>query len=93
MFRMTVQRFAELRPSLLPTKLPSFLSLSRRRRDFVELKNVGSNPGAVYWMDVTFFTLMCCKNCTVCLKRPKINKKEARVGPFKHIFNAETYML
>ena len=38
MFRMTVERFAELRPSLLPTKLPSFLSLSRRRRDFVELK-------------------------------------------------------
>ena len=23
----------------------------------------------------TFFTLICCKNCTVCLKRPKINEK------------------
>ena len=29
----------------------------------------------------TFFTLICCKNCVVCLKRPKINEKEARVGP------------
>ena len=31
----------------------------------------------------TFFTLICWKNCIVCLIRPKINKKEARVGPFK----------
>ena len=46
-------------------------------------KVVGSNPGAGYWMDMTFFfTLICCKNCIVCLKRPKINKKEADVGPF-----------
>ena len=29
-----------------------------------------------------FFTCICCKNCNVCLKRPKINKKEAGVGPF-----------
>ena len=30
-----------------------------------------------------FFTLICCKNCNnVCLKRPKINEKESRVGPF-----------
>ena len=28
-----------------------------------------------------FFTLICCNNCIVCLKRPKINKKEAGVGP------------
>ena len=28
----------------------------------------------------TFFTY--CKNCNVCLKRPKINEKEAGVGPF-----------
>ena len=34
-----------------------------------------------YWMDMTFFTFICCKNCIVCLKRPKINKKEAGVGP------------
>ena len=30
-----------------------------------------------------FFTLICCKNCIVCLKRPKINEKEAEVGPRK----------
>ena len=42
-----------------------------------------SNPGAVYWMDLTFFTFTCCKNCNVCLKRPEINEKEAGVGPFK----------
>ena len=26
-----------------------------------------------------------CKNCIICLKRPKINKKEAGVGTFKKI--------
>ena len=34
-------------------------------------------------LDGHFFTNYCCKNCNVCLKRPKINKKEAGVGPFK----------
>ena len=43
---------------------------------------VGLNPGAIYWMDMTFCTLIYCKNCFVCLKRPKINEKEAKVGPF-----------
>ena len=38
---------------------------------------VGSNPGTVYWMIMTFFALICCKNGIVCLKRPKINEKEA----------------
>ena len=34
-------------------------------------------------MDGHFFTYICCKNCNdVCLKRPKINEKEAGVGPF-----------
>ena len=28
------------------------------------------------------FTVICCKNCIVCLKIPKINKKEAGIGPF-----------
>ena len=28
------------------------------------------------------FTLICCKNCIVCLKRLKIKEKEAGVGPF-----------
>ena len=36
-------------------------------------------------LDGHFFTYICCKNCLVCLKRPKINEKEARVGPFKHL--------
>ena len=38
------------------------------------------------WIPVpyTWWTLICCKNCNdVCLKRPKINEKEAVVGPFK----------
>ena len=36
--------------------------------------------GFVSWhriLDGHFFTYICCKNCIVCLKRPKINKKEA----------------
>ena len=37
--------------------------------------------GTVYWMEMHFFTMICCKNCIVCLKRSKINEKEARVGP------------
>ena len=31
-------------------------------------------------MDI-FFTYICCKNCNVCFKRPKINEKDAGVGP------------
>ena len=32
----------------------------------------------------TFFPYICCKNCNdICLKRPKINEKEAGVGRFK----------
>ena len=33
-------------------------------------------------LDGHFFTLICCKNCIVCLKRLKRNEKEAGVGPF-----------
>ena len=36
-------------------------------------------------LDGYFFTLICCKNCIVCLKRQKRKEKEARVGPFKKI--------
>ena len=36
-------------------------------------------------LDGYFSHFIHCKNCKVCLKRPKINKKEARVGPFKKI--------
>ena len=46
-------------------------------------KVVGWNPGTVYWLDIEFFTLICCRNCILCLKRPKINKKEPGVGPLK----------
>ena len=50
---------------------------------------MGSNPGAVYWMDMTFFTFICCKNCIASLKIPKINEKKAGVGPlFKKIFDS-----
>ena len=35
-------------------------------------------------MDMTFFTLIGCKNCNdVCLKRPKINDKEAGLAHLK----------
>ena len=34
-------------------------------------------------LDGHFSTYICCKNCNDdCLKRPKINEKEAGVGPF-----------
>ena len=36
---------------------------------------MGSNPGAVEWLNMKFFTLICCKNCIVCLKRLNINEK------------------
>ena len=42
---------------------------------------MGSNPGTIYWMDI-FSHIFVVKICNVCLKRPKINKKEAEVGPF-----------
>ena len=32
-------------------------------------------------LDGHFFTLICCKNCNVCLRRPKINKKRGRCWP------------
>ena len=50
------------------------------------LKVMGS---MVYYMELTFFTLICCKNCFVCLKRPKINEKVAQVGPLKKLLYAE----
>ena len=36
--------------------------------------------------DGYFFTHICCKNCTVCLKRPKINENEAEGD---HLIKAE----
>ena len=33
-------------------------------------------------LDGHIFTYICCKNCNVCLKKMKINQKEAGDGPF-----------
>ena len=43
---------------------------------------MGSNPSTIYWMDI-FSHIFVVKICNVCLKRLKINEKEAGVGPFK----------
>ena len=50
---------------------------------------MSSITGAVYWMDLTFFTFICWNNCNFYLKRPKINEKEAGDGPcfFKKTVN------
>ena len=52
---------------------------------------MGSNPGVVYWMVMTFLTLICCKNCIVSLKRPKINEKEAGVDPFLRVMTHKSF--
>ena len=45
-------------------------------REKIHVKEVvGSNSHTGYWMAI--FTLICCKNSIVCLKRLKINYKEA----------------
>ena len=45
---------------------------------------VGSYPSNVVWMDIWgFFHIDLLQNCVVCLKRPKINEKEARLAHFK----------
>ena len=36
-----------------------------------------------HMLDGHFFTLICCKNCIVCLKGPKINEKEAGLAHLK----------
>ena len=36
-----------------------------------------------YWMDICHITLL--QNCPVFLEGPKINEKEARVGPFSNL--------
>ena len=43
-------------------------------------------------MDI-FLTLICCKKGIFCLKRPKINEKEAAVGPFKRTKRIEAKMI
>ena len=46
-------------------------------------RGAGSNPGAIYCMDI--FTYICCKNGSVCLKRPKINKKRPGLAHLKKL--------
>ena len=36
----------------------------------------------------TIFHVYLMYNCNVCLKRPKLNKKEARIGPLKKLIKA-----
>ena len=47
------------------------------------LKVVGSNLSTGYWVDIFSHWLL--ENCNVCLKRPKINEKEAGDDPFKKV--------
>ena len=42
---------------------------------------MGSNPSTVYWMDI-FSHIFVVKIVLFVGKRPKINEKEAGVGPF-----------
>ena len=42
---------------------------------------------------LTFFTLICCKNGFVCLKRPKINEKRPRMAHLKNKMNNFRWMI
>ena len=48
------------------------------------MKVVGLNPGTPYWMDI-FSHIFVVKICNECLKRPKINKKEAGLAHLKNV--------
>ena len=48
----------------------------------VDSRSDGRGFESRHCMDTTFFKLICCKNCIVCLKRPKMNEKEAGDSPF-----------
>ena len=48
-----------------------------------DLRSRGSNPSTGYWMDI-FPHFMLLKIVMFVWKRPKINKKEAGIGPFFH---------
>ena len=43
-------------------------------------------------LDGHFFSLICCKNWIVCLKRPKINEKEAGIGTMFFVEKNRTYL-
>ena len=52
---------------------------------------MGLIPGTVYWIDI-FSHIFVVKNCNVCLKRPKINQKEAGLAHFKNdLFAIQTF--
>ena len=54
------------------------------------LKGCGFESERCILVDIlTFFTLICCKNCIVCLKRPKITEK--RPG-LVHFFSKNTFL-
>ena len=47
---------------------------------------MGSNPGAIYWMDMTYFHIYLLLFKLFCIVKTKNKQKEAGVGPFlKHI--------
>ena len=50
---------------------------------------VGSNPSTGYWVDI-FSHCIVVKNCNVCLKRSKLNDKQAGEGLFKKTIIAIT---
>ena len=43
---------------------------------------MGSNPSTGYWMDIFSHIFVAKLELFACLKRPKINEKEAGYGPF-----------
>ena len=44
-------------------------------------------------LDGHFFTLICCKNCIVCLKKTKNKRKEAGVGLFLKNLNVNKIII
>ena len=43
---------------------------------------VGSNPGTVYWMELTFFHIFVVKIVLMFVWKDRKKRKEAGVGPF-----------
>ena len=51
---------------------------------------VCSNPGTIYWMDLTFFTCICCKNCIVLFEKTENKQIEAGLAHLKNC-NIKTF--
>ena len=45
-------------------------------------KVVGLNPSAVYWMDMTFFHMFCCKKLYCMFEKTENKQKEAGMAHF-----------